>query len=320
MKSDEKLTDNELAEIQKAIDWAKAWYAGRYKQTDANGMAYLTETEHQLIQDRLSNLKVFLAKYPFVELYQQVLSGNLHFRKALPEGYQLTDKEKQKLIAASKDLIGCYSPLLREPAIFINRDELLDSNLHWEKNESETIYGSLGKAVVHEATHAATSGMIRQDILINNSLDDLTRARTDNYFDQPAEIYARLNELRYSVNADPSHVFTLKEVQQLRKKAEEDMRSFQKEVKQIGKKNIKSLDQLPLRNRVFDHQLFIRYSDDEILRMLNNTAYRDPRELDLEHRDFRMQEQRYLTHLEEPRLQTKPKIIEAQKSVKQLKI
>ena len=58
----------ELDEVQEAIAWTSAWYAARYRLQKSDGYPYLTETEHQLIQDRLRNMWVVLSVAPFVDL------------------------------------------------------------------------------------------------------------------------------------------------------------------------------------------------------------------------------------------------------------
>lgn len=261
----------ELDEVQEAIAWTSAWYAARYRLQKSDGYPYLTETEHQLIQDRLRNMRVVLSVAPFVDLYREVLAGNLHLRKPLKPGYELNDREVKRLRRASRDLVGFHSPVVKEPNVFINPLELLHANLRWEESRAETVYGRLSKAVVHELTHAVTSGM-RQDRVVEQCLNPLTRQWNDGQFDNPNEIYARVMELRYSLRVEPGHLFTLKEVRALRARAEQDTKAYKQEVKGIGKVRIKSLRDLPVKGRILDHQLFIRYTDEEIMRLLNDLA------------------------------------------------
>ena len=276
-------TITESKDIQNAIKWVRSWYDKRYQQKDTKGMPYLTDTEYALIQNRLDDIEVIVSKYPLLTLYQEVIEGRLHLRKSLPDGYALTETETKALMDFSKDMIGMYSPLLREPAIFLNPEELLNSNLHWTQNEGNTIHGSLAKSVVHEATHAATSGFLNIDQTISNITGQNNNGQSVDYYDLPVEIYARISELRFMINADPSHVFTIDEIKELRKKAEKDQKLYSKEIKAIGKKNISDLQQLPLNGKILDHQIFTRYTDEQIMHLLNDTACRMSKDLDEEH-------------------------------------
>lgn len=260
-----------VSEVQQAVSWTSAWYAARFRLKAPDGQPYLTEMEHRLIQDRLRAMRVVLSPEPFVELYRQVLAGNLHLRTALAPGYVLDDKEVKRLRRKAKDLVGFHAPLVKEPNVFINPDELLQANLRWEESRAGTVYGSLSKAVVHELTHALTAGM-RQDRVVERCLDPLTRQWNDGQYDQPNEIYARIAELRYSLRVEPGHLFTLKEVRALRARAEQETKAYKQEIQGMGKGRIKSLFSLPVKGRLLDHQLFIRYSDEEILKLLNDLA------------------------------------------------
>lgn len=264
-------TANDIAESHKAIAWMSAWYEARSALKTPAGQPYLTEAEHRLIQDRLRQTRVIFSTEPFVDLYREVLAGNLHLRTPLRPDYVLDNREVKRLRRASRDLLGFYSPLLREPNVFINPKELLHANLHWEENRGETLYGSMGKAMVHELTHALTAGM-RQDLVARQALSALTRQWDDGSYDRPNEIYARIMELRYSAGADPGHLFTLKEVRALRARAEQDAKAFKQEVKGLGRSRVKTLRELPFKGRILDHHLFIRYSDEEILKLLNDLA------------------------------------------------
>lgn len=302
----DKLSESQAKDIQRALDWVRSWYEGRYKRKDANGKPYLSGTEYALIQNRLDNLKVIISKYPLLTLYQDVLDSKLHFHKSLPADYELTEKEANALKELSKGMIGMYSPLLREPAVFLNPEELLDSNLHWVKNEGNTIHGSLAKAAVHEITHAATTGFTRQEDAVKHSIKSPSFQQSNEYYDLPVEVYARIAELRYNLNADPSHVFTIEEIRQFRNKAEKDHKQYTKDIKSVGKKKIQTLEQLPLDGKLLDHQLFSRYSDEEIMHLLNDTACRELQDLDREHQWNIMDERTMLTRIEVPKELVEP--------------
>lgn len=82
--------------------------------------------------------------------------------------------------------------------------------------------GSTSTAI-HEWTHSslpdAQEKVIKkyQDNFGDTIYDNKTIA-PDEYLDNPQEIYARLMQVRYSINADPNHKFTKKEIQDIKKK------------------------------------------------------------------------------------------------------
>lgn len=81
--------------------------------------------------------------------------------------------------------------------------------------------GSTSTAI-HEWTHSslpdAQEKVIKkyQDNFGDTVYDNKTIA-PDEYLDNPQEIYARLMQLRYSINADPNHKFTKEEIQNIKK-------------------------------------------------------------------------------------------------------
>lgn len=119
----------------------------------------------------------------------------------------------------------------------------------------------------------------------------------DEYLDNPQEIYARLMQLRHSINADPNHKFTKEEIQNIKKehldhytltnrlKSSEGKGSFS--VSQFDK-NGKIIQSEPFNpeykivpeestatphyNKENTYNLLNRYSDDFLLYLFNNVA------------------------------------------------
>lgn len=114
--------------------------------------------------------------------------------------------------------------------------------------------GSTSTAI-HEWTHSslpdAQEKVIKkyQDNFRDTVYDNKTIV-PDEYLDNPQEIYARLMQLRYSINADPNHKFTKEEIQNIKKE---------------------HLDHYTLTNRLKNSE-GNRYSDDFLLYLFNNVA------------------------------------------------
>lgn len=161
--------------------------------------------------------------------------------------------------------------------------------------------GSTSTAI-HEWTHSslpdAQEKVIKkyQDNFGDTIYDNKTIA-PDEYLDNPQEIYARLMQLRHSINADPNHKFTKEEIQNIKKehldpytlinrlKGSEGKGSFS--VSQFDK-NGKIIQSEPFNpeykivpeestatphyNKENTYNLLNRYSDDFLLYLFNNVA------------------------------------------------
>lgn len=161
--------------------------------------------------------------------------------------------------------------------------------------------GSTSTAI-HEWTHSslpdAQEKVIKkyQDNFGDTVYDNKTIAPNE-YLDNPQEIYARLMQLRYSINADPNHKFTKEEIQNIKKehldhytltnrlKSSEGKGSFS--VSQFDK-NGKIIQSEPFNpeykivpeestvtphyNKENTYNLLNRYSDDFLLYLFNNVA------------------------------------------------
>lgn len=161
--------------------------------------------------------------------------------------------------------------------------------------------GSTSTAI-HEWTHSslpdAQEKVIKkyQDNFGDTIYDNKTIA-PDEYLDNPQKIYARLMQLRHSINADPNHKFTKEEIQNIKKehldhytlinrlKGSEGKGSFS--VSQFDK-NGKIIQSEPFNpeykivpeestvtphyNKENTYNLLNRYSDDFLLYLFNNVA------------------------------------------------
>ena len=161
--------------------------------------------------------------------------------------------------------------------------------------------GSTSTAI-HEWTHSslpdAQEKVIKkyQDNFGDTIYDNKTIA-PDEYLDNPQEIYARLMQLRHSINADPNHKFTKEEIQNIKKehldhytltnrlknsegKGSFSVSQFDKDGKIIqsepfnpGYKIVpEESTATPHYNKENTYNLLNRYSDDFLLYLFNNVA------------------------------------------------
>lgn len=161
--------------------------------------------------------------------------------------------------------------------------------------------GSTSTAI-HEWTHSslpdAQEKVIKkyQDNFGDTVYDNKTIA-PDEYLDNPQEIYARLMQLRYSINADPNHKFTKEEIQNIKKehldhytltnrlknsegKGSFSVSQFDKDGKIIQSEPFNPEYKIvpeestatPHYNKENTYNLLNRYSDDFLLYLFNNVA------------------------------------------------
>lgn len=142
--------------------------------------------------------------------------------------------------------------------------------------------GSTSTAI-HEWTHSslpdAQEKVIKkyQDNFGDTIYDNKTIA-PDEYLDNPQEIYARLMQLRHSINADPNHKFTKEEIQNI-KKEHLDHYTLINRLKGSEGKGSFSVSQFDKNGKIIqsepfnpEYNLLNRYSDDFLLYLFNNVA------------------------------------------------
>lgn len=267
-------TSNEeyaLSCLNEGISRLKEWYVQRAGLARPDGVCYMTPDELRIVSDRLDSVLVLLSRYPYLTLYEGLKEGRFHVHRHLQSCHPLTVCSDRELRRMSEGYFALTSLDIVEPVMIVNVGALWEANTRWSSNPNGLVYGSLQQVGVHEATHAATSGQ-RQDLVVQSLLSGLTLTQSDPYLDQPNEIYARVNELRYLLGVDPSHMFTLEEVKAIRKRAKADLKAYKGELRAIGLRNIKHFSELPFEGKLIDPRLFLRYSDEEILGFLNWTA------------------------------------------------
>lgn len=93
-------------------------------------------------------------------------------------------------------------------------------------------------AFIHERTHSLKADAQK------NAIEQLNLKLKDSYYDNPSEIYSRLMEFRYANKLNPNKIYTIEDV----KKFKEDP-------------------------NVHDFELLDRYSEEDVLKLLNEIAY-----------------------------------------------
>lgn len=155
---------------------------------------------------------------------------------------------------------------------------------------------------IHEWTHSSLPDAQEKVIkeYQDNFGDTIYDNRTiipDEYLDNPQEIYSRLMQVRYSINADPNHKFTKEEIQDIKKKLVDHYTLISRLKGKDGKRKFSTskFDQngnliqaepfnpeykiVPEESTAIPHykeentyNVLNRYSDDFLLHLFNNVA------------------------------------------------
>lgn len=118
-----------------------------------------------------------------------------------------------------------------------------DHTISWHPNKSITKILNTARPFLHERVHAATYGKERFAPQIY-SISKLKLGK-DSYLDNSEEVYSRLMEFRSLNSLDPKKKYTLDDITKMR-------------------------------NTAKDRQLLNRYSDEIMLKLLNEIAYINP--------------------------------------------
>ena len=206
------------------------------------------------------------------QLCKALEEGKIHLRPEISKKYsqeefiEMLKKQIETNPNVSAALGYSWNEMIEEPAIFINVENV-------DKLKSQKTGVSLASVVAHELTHLSelTSSLTMIALTSSNRKHETDTSSSENsewlddslsYDDIPTEVYARIMEFRLNMGMDPTHIFTLEEIQQLRAICDE------------RRKNAEN-GELDEHSQETDYKLFDRYSDESMLDLLNRLAYEE---------------------------------------------
>lgn len=270
-------TDKAKEAIQGGIAWLHNWYSERAKMIRQNGEPFMSAEIRDKIAERLSNLKIFGGDQVVENIQEGIAKGELHPTPLGVDSWK-DDKYLDNLRKHTKNIdhMGATWQNIEEKPIYLN-EEHIEANQklgYTSKDKLIGVIGPIDELAVHEATHASDIDQQNTDRIGYITDTDILSS----YRNQPREIYARLNNLRYRLQVSPTKVFTVEEVAELRKKCEKDMKYFEQK-RNDPTVDIQQLVKEP--GRLYDDMLFDRFSDEQICNLLNNVAqHRQSNQLD----------------------------------------
>lgn len=173
-------------------------------------------------------------------------------------------------------MAGRFIPIFDVSVVIINTDLI-----HLKQAEGLPIYA--GDTLIHELTHGLerTADERIAEKMINQK---------DAYLDAGDEVYARLNEVRAHYQLDPTKAVTLDDIQSMRQRMQVEKQAF------LNKRSELDRDKAHMKGALVPElfnalpkilvvdKVLSRYSDEELLKLFNETAMLPTRDmLDEEH-------------------------------------
>lgn len=264
----------------------------------------------QAIQN-IDGIQVFVTEKGTSRYVEALEKGELHFRDSIIRTYGSKENALKALKAAmaargeSDGNIGFNArAVVKEPTVFINI-------ANYKKNKGHIELRPLSSLVLHEAAHAADLRFSENMVSVIGNKEVNSGVEYDAYKDSGMEIYARLMQMRKDLALDADEVFTLEDVAAMRRKCMEKRAAYKKQQQEKdnaakvlpsgadalpggatvlpGKAAVLSgeapvlSEQMKLRQDIgeiygglapqdIDTMIFERYSDEQIMHLLNDVS------------------------------------------------
>ena len=298
------MSPSEKKEFKEAVNWLRNWYEERSHMSDSNGQPLISEQEKAAAFQKLEKAEVYFGLDTAGDIEQRLADGHYALTQEglgkldAKEGKESFFKSIMSFIRGRDELSlrGASSHTSLEPAIiylddrqnrkpvdmFMNdRSELVRAEpvMHW----------SLGGVTAHESTHTmGLSGQEKKTEAFYKDFADKDTSRYNAYLDDGKEIYARVNQYRFTHDIDPSHVFTKEEISALREKHLNQLMEYLGKFEEANDKAVKTGSAVLPDMPKGDMMLFFRYNDEQLLHFFNDTASLEKgKTLDLLHREGR---------------------------------
>lgn len=274
------------SEVYDGLFSLREWLEDRKKSGKIidNGQDYA-----QAIQN-IDGIQVFVTEKGTSRYVEALEKGELHFRDSIIRTYGSKENALKALKAAmaargeSDGNIGFNArAVVKEPTVFINI-------ANYKKNKGHLELRPLSSLVLHEAAHAADLRFSENMVSVIGNKEVNPGVEYDAYKDSGMEIYARLMQMRKDLALDADKVFTLEDVAAMRRKCMEKRAAYEKRQKE--KDNAATVlseeagampEQMKSRQDIgeiydglapqdIDTMIFERYSDEQIMHLLNDVS------------------------------------------------
>lgn len=216
------------SEVYDGLFSLREWLEDRKKSGKIidNGQDYA-----QAIQN-IDGIQVFVTEKGTSRYVEALEKGELHFRGSIIRTYGSKENALKALKAAmaargeSDGNIGFNArAVVKEPTVFINI-------ANYKKNKGHIELRPLSSLVLHEAAHAADLRFSENMVSVIGNKEVNPGVEYDAYKDSGMEIYARLMQMRKDLALDADKVFTLEDVAAMRRKCMEKRAAYEKRQKE----------------------------------------------------------------------------------------
>lgn len=216
------------SEVYDGLFSLREWLEDRKKSGKIidNGQDYA-----QAIQN-IDGIQVFVTEKGTSRYVEALEKGELHFRDSIIRTYGSKENALKALKAAmaargeSDGNIGFNArAVVKEPTVFINI-------ANYKKNKGHIELRPLSSLVLHEAAHAADLRFSENMVSVIGNKEVNPGIEYDAYKDSGMEIYARLMQMRKDLALDADKVFTLEGVAAMRRKCMEKRAAYEKRQKE----------------------------------------------------------------------------------------
>lgn len=216
------------SEVYDGLFSLREWLEDRKKSGKIidNGQDYA-----QAIQN-IDGIQVFVTEKGTSRYVEALEKGELHFHDSLIRTYGSKENALKALKAAmaargeSDGNIGFNArAVVKEPTVFINI-------ANYKKNKGHIELRPLSSLVLHEAAHAADLRFSENMVSVIGNKEVNPGVEYDAYKDSGMEIYARLMQMRKDLALDADKVFTLEDVAAMRRKCMEKRAAYEKRQKE----------------------------------------------------------------------------------------
>lgn len=177
----------------------------------------------------IDGIQVFVTEKGTSRYVEALEKGELHFRDSIIRTYGSKENALKALKAAmaargeSDGNIGFNArAVVKEPTVFINI-------ANYKKNKGHIELRPLPSLVLHEAAHAADLRFSENMVSVIGNKEVNSGVEYDAYKDSGMEIYARLMQMRKDLALDADKVFTLEDVAAMRRKCMEKRAAYKKQ-------------------------------------------------------------------------------------------
>ena len=287
--SNSSFTPEDKQTILEATQWLKDWLQKRGEQKDIEGHYFMPLNELRKVNEQFAKLRIYDGRTAGQDMERDIQAGTIRMKNPLNKQQGANPEEltrqpgfgeyMQRKFNTEHNPMKAGQTLTHsvDPVMVLHPDNILETR-------GQGYTESLGSATVHEMTHGMN--LRHEEYVMRQMLEVMQGPESTVY--TPRELYARLNQLRYNFELDPTRVYTMEDVAKMRQEMERNLEDYSaKFLDAVDKNGGQPLypEQLPEMPRKMDAGLFEVFSDFQISCFLNAVTEKIDQGRDLDQMD-----------------------------------